>query len=519
MMPKTFIDEPDVVLIGAGIMSSTLGVFLKELEPSLTIAMFETLEDCGLESSEAWNNAGTGHAANCEMNYTPERPDGSIDISTALHVNVEFDLSRQFWSYLVRKGAIADPRMFIHPVPHMSFVHGGNVSFLRKRFKAMSAHHCYYGMEYTEDRKRIEEWAPLVMEGRNNDEAVAATRIVTGTDVDYGSLTHHLVGHLVSQPGCQVHYRSRVTGLVRDERGHWRVEVHDPESGAKRSVKAKFVFIGAGGGALPLLQKSGIPEGQGYAGFPVSGIWLRCDDPAINRRHHAKVYGKAAVGSPPMSVPHLDTRVIGGRHSLLFGPYAGFSSKFLKHGSLLDLFESLRPANVESLLSVARDNFDLTEYLIGQVLQSESHRLAALDEYFPNAKSEDWKLQVAGQRVETIKPDVKRGGLLEFGTELVGAADHSLVALLGASPGASTAAHIAISVLEKCFSDELTASAWLPKLKEIIPSYGVSLIEDAELLRHVRADTSEVLNIESIEQPAVAGGAVPKARKPSRVRA
>src|ERR1700720_807650 len=497
-MPDTFTTEPDVVLIGAGIMSSTLGVFLKELEPSLTIAMFETLEDCGLESSEAWNNAGTGHAANCEMNYTPELPDGSIDISKALEVNVEFDLSRQFWSYLIKKGAIADPRSFIHPVPHMSFVHDSNVSFLKKRFEAMSAHHCYYGMEYTEDRQKIADWAPLVMEGRTSNEPVAATRIITGTDVDYGSLTHHLVHHLVGQPGCKVHYRHRVTNLVREDNGRWRVEVHDLDSGEKRSVTTKFVFIGAGGGALPLLQKSGIPEGHGYGCFPVSGIWLRCDDPEINKRHHAKVYGKAAVGSPPMSVPHLDTRVIGGQRSLLFGPYAGFSSKFLKHGSLLDLVKSVRPANIKPLLSVARDNFDLTEYLIGQVLQTESHRLAALDEYFPNAKPEDWKLQVAGQRVQTIKPDVKRGGLLEFGTELVGAADCSLVALLGASPGASTAAFIAISVLEKCFTRELTEQAWLPKLKEMIPSYGISLINDASFTRKIRTETARVLKIEDV---------------------
>ena len=506
-MQGTFIAESDVVLIGAGIMSSTVGVFLKELEPSLTITMLETLEDCALESSEPWNNAGTGHAANCEMNYTPELPDGRIDISKALAVNVEFDLSRQFWSYLVRKGAIADPRSFIHPVPHMSFVHGEpNVAFLRKRFKTMSAHHCYYGMEYTEDRKKLSEWVPLVMEGRADNEPVAATRIITGTDVDYGSLTHHLVRHLVSLPGCKVHYKNRVTDIIREENRRWRVEVKDLDSGEKRSVKAKFVFIGAGGGALPLLQKSGIPEGRGYGGFPVSGIWLRCDNPEISERHHAKVYGKAAVGSPPMLVPHLDTRVIAGQQSLLFGPYAGFSSKFLKHGSLLDLFESVRPANIEPLLSVARDNFDLTEYLIGQVLQSESRRLSTLDEYFPNANPKDWRLQVAGQRVQIIKPDVKRGGLLEFGTELVGAADHSLVALLGASPGASTAAFIAVSVLEKCFADHLTSSAWLPKLKEIVPSYGVSLIEDADLCHNLRADTARVLKVENIDWPGVGRG-------------
>ena len=327
---------------------------------------------------------------------------------------------------------------------------------------------------------------------------MAATRIVTGTDVDYGSLTNHFVDHLAGSSGFSVHYQNRVTNLSCESSGRWRVEVEDVKSGDWRSVTTKFVFIGAGGGALPLLQKSGIPEGEGYAGFPVGGIWLRCDDPEINKRHHAKVYGKAPHGSPPMSVPHLDTRVIGGQHSLLFGPYAGFSTRFLVHGSLLDLVESVRPGNIKPLLSVARDNIGLTEYLVQQVLQSESHRLAALDQYFPNAKSEDWRLQVAGQRVETIKPDVKRGGLLELGTEVVAAADRSLVALLGASPGASTAAFIAISVLEKCFPDKLTRDGWLPKLREIIPSYGVSLIEDADFCRRIRTETAAILKIENI---------------------
>jgi malate dehydrogenase (quinone) len=489
-------ERPDVVLIGAGIMSASFGVFLKELNPSFSIEVFETLEDSGLESSEAWNNAGTGHAANCEMNYTPERPDGSVDISKALQVNVEFDLSRQFWTYLVGKGVIPDPGAFIHAVPHMSFVDtAGNVDFLKKRFAAMSAHHCYHGMEYTEDRAKIAGWTPLVMEGRDAAQPVAATRIVTGADVDYGALTHLLVHHLQTLPNVQVHFRNHVTDIKRETDGPWRVEVKDLASGETKSVAARFVFIGAGGASLPLLQKSGISEGQGYGGFPVSGLWLRCDNPDVVKRHHAKVYGKAAVGSPPMSVPHLDTRIIGGQHSLLFGPYAGFSSKFLKHGSLLDLLESVKPSNVEPMLAVAKDNFALTEYLVEQVLQSESGRIATLDEYYPDARADDWRLQVAGQRVQIIKPDTRHGGMLEFGTELVAAEDCSLVALLGASPGASTAAAIAIGVLEKCFAGELTQSAWLPKLKTIIPSYGVSLIDDADMTRKVRAETAKALNL------------------------
>jgi malate dehydrogenase (quinone) len=502
MSDAAILERPDVVLIGAGIMSATLGVLLKELRPDLAIQMFESCTGPAQESSNAWNNAGTGHAALCELNYTPMRADGSIDISKALAVNTEFDLSRQLWAYLVKKGAIASPGDFIHPVPHMSFVHGAdNVAFLKKRHTTLTAHHCYEGMAYSEDPAQLRDWIPLVMEGRGNDEPVAATRMITGSDVDFGALTRLLIAHLKKLSGFAVSYSRRVTDLDRGKDGAWRVEVEDTQSGARRELISKFIFLGAGGGALPLLQRSRIPEADGYAGFPVSGIWLRCDNEAVAARHNAKVYGLASVGSPPMSVPHLDARIIDGKRSLLFGPYAGFSTKFLKHGSLLDMFRSVRLDNIEPMLFVARDNFGLTEYLIKQVLETNAERFAELQGFLPHAEHSDWRQQVAGQRVQIIKRDPMHGGVLEFGTEIVSSADHSLVALLGASPGASTAAWIMLRIVDMCFKVDPM------KLRGIIPSYGESLIDNAELCRRVRADTAIVLGLQDISQARLVAAA------------
>lgn len=497
--------EPDVVLIGAGIMSATLGVLLKKLQPDWTTEIIERLDVAAAESSDAWNNAGTGHSAFCELNYTPQRPDGSVDATKAAQIAESFEVSKQFWAHLLEQNFLSDAPDFIRSIPHMSFVWGNeNVVYLQKRYAALTQCPLFKGMEYSEDPAQIGQWIPLVMEGRDASENVAATRMDIGTDVNFGSLTRCMFSQLQKMDGVTMHFHHDVRDLWRSEsRGGWKIRVEDLATGETRDVRTRFVFIGAGGGSLRLLEKSDIPEGRGYGGFPVGGQWLRCTNREIIERHGAKVYGKAAVGSPPMSVPHLDTRLIDGKKELLFGPYAGFSTKFLKYGSYMDLPKSIQLSNMAPMLMAGLHNIPLTKYLIEQVLQSPEDRLNALQDYFPAARLEDWELEIAGQRVQVIKKDPEEGGVLEFGTEVVSAADGSIAALLGASPGASTAVSIMLTLLQRCFSDELDSPTWQHKLKEMIPSYGESLIDNAELAQQIRAHTGAVLGL--VPLPEVSG--------------
>lgn len=489
-------NEIDVLLIGAGIMSATLGSLLKILDPGLRIQIVERLDKVAGESSDAWNNAGTGHTAFCELNYTPEREDGTIDTQKAVNIAEAFEISKQFWAHLVETGLLEIPGDFIREIPHMSFVWGKeNVHYLNKRYQALSKHPLFQQMEFSDNATTLADWIPLIMKNRNIEEPVAATRVQQGTDVDFGTLTRALIKKLTKESYTSLHLNEEITDLDRLENGAWKAYIKDQQSGKKRTITSKFVFIGAGGGSLPLLLKSGIKERKGLGGFPVSGQWLVCTNEEVVNQHRAKVYGKAEIGAPPMSVPHLDTRVINGKKALLFGPYAGFSTKFLKEGSFWDLPLSLRLSNIIPMLGAGLTNIPLTRYLIEQVLQSPKARFKSLQKYMPSAKFEDWKLELAGQRVQVIKADAEKGGKLEFGTEVVNSADGSMAALLGASPGASTSVSIMLDLLKVCFSESYHTPEWQTKLKEIIPSFGIDLDIETDTLRDIRKWTSEVLNL------------------------
>jgi malate dehydrogenase (quinone) len=487
----------DVLLVGGGIMSSTLGVWLHELQPDWSMMMIERLDGVAKESSNGWNNAGTGHSALAELNYTPEKPDGTIDISKAVEINEAFQVSRQFWAWQVRNDVLRNPRSFINSTPHMSFVWGDdNVRFLKKRYDALQASPLFRGMKYSDDFDQIRQWVPLMMEGRDPAQKVAATWSPVGTDVNFGEITRQFVGYLQSQPNFTLSLSSEVRSIKRNADGTWRVSYVKTQTGdSGQDVDAKFVFIGAGGGALHLLQASGIPEAKDYGAFPVGGSFLVTDKPEIVSRHLAKAYGKASVGSPPMSVPHLDTRIIDGKKIILFGPFATFSTKFLKTGSYLDLLSSTNVHNVVPMLHVGIDEFPLVEYLAGQLMLSDDDRFNALKEYFPQAKKEDWRLWQAGQRVQIIRRDGAKGGVLKLGTEIVSSQDGSIAGLLGASPGASTAAPIMLSLLEKVFKDKVATPAWQEKIREIVPSYGTRLNDSPARVYQEWTYTSDVLQL------------------------
>ena len=507
-VPKAENEQPvDVVMVGAGVMSTTLATYLQELQPDWKIEVFERLDGVALESSNGWNNAGTGHSGFAELNYTPQLPDGSVETKRAVGIAEQFEVTRQFWAHQVGRGFLQSPETFVNATPHMSFVWGDdNIAFLKKRQQALIQNPLFYGMQYSEDQAQIKKWAPLMIEGRDPSQKIAATYMPLGTDVNHGVWTEQLMASLQKSPNFSLHLQSEVTALRQNADKTWNVTVADLANGRKeKTVKTKFVFVGAGGAALKLLQASGIPESKNYAGFPVGGQFLAIENPELAARHDVKAYGIASTGSPPMSVPHLDARQLDGKPVVLFGPFALATTKFLKHGSWWDLFSSVNHDNLMGMLHVGIHNLDLVQYLMQQAELSDEDRQAVLAQYFPHAKREDWKLVTAGQRVQIIKRDPEKGAVLQFGTEIVGSEDGSIAALLGASPGASTAPHIMLNLLKKSFPDQMASADWKSHIQQIVPSYGRKINEDATYTNEIRRMTSSALKLPYVNVPADLG--------------
>ena len=503
MQTHAYIDDSDVILIGSGIMSATLGAMLKRLQPDLRIQLYEVNDEPAQESSHGWNNAGTGHAGICELSYTPDREsDGSVDVTKAIEIFQQFEQSKQFWAYAIREGMIDGPRDFINQVPHISFVYGQEqVEFLKARYAGMSVHHFFREMEFSADPEEIKHWAPLLIAGRT-DMPVAATRMAAGTDVDFGTLARKLVHWLSQQPGCGVATGHRVIDLDRTNDG-WDVTVQDIAGKRRIKSQAPLVFIGAGGGSLPLLQKSGIDEAKGYGGFPVGGQWLVCEKTEVVARHQAKVYGQAQAEAPTMAVPHLDTRVIDGKQSLLFGPFAAFTTKFLQRsGSRWDLPRTIRFSNIGSLVKVGLNNLPLVKYLIQQGTQSMTARMKVLRGFYPNARREDWILVDAGIRVQAIKKEDGAAGIVHYGTEVLTDAAKSISALLGASPGASVSVSVMLDVVKTCLPQLLESKEGANEISRMIPTWDEDLTpaSSAERFRRVSHDTDELLGLRETDQ-------------------
>jgi malate dehydrogenase (quinone) len=486
--------KTDVVLVGAGIMSATLGALLRRLEPDWSIILVERLDGVAAESSDPWNNAGTGHAGLCELFYTPEQPDGSIGIGKAVRVNEQFQVTRQFWAYAAENGILTDIPSFLNPIPHVSFVQGADrVDYLRRRRQALAGNPLFARTELIDDPDEFARRLPLMAAKREFSRPVALNWAADGTDVDFGVLARQLIGYCV-QGGGNALFGHEVRNLSRQRDGGWTLRIRNRRTGQSRKLSAKFVFVGAGGQALPLLQRAGINEVKGFGGFPVGGKFLRSCSPTMTAAHRAKVYGLPAVGAPAMTAPHLDARIVNGKPWLLFGPFAGWSSKFLKHGPITDLPRSVKPDNVLSMLGVGVSQPKLVGFLIGQLRLSQRDRIDALRKFVPSAVDSDWETTVAGQRVQVI-----RRGALEFDTTVVGAAGGSIAGLLGASPGASTAVSAMLDVLQRSFADRY--QSWLPALKDMVPSLGATLSREPALFEEVWSWSTKVLGLEPAGVP------------------
>ena len=416
-LDDTKAEDVDALIIGGGIMGATVALMIKLLQPDWKVKLVEQHNRVGLEASNEWHNAGTGHAALCEPNYTPDSKDGkTVEIDKAVATNNKFMTSLAFWSFLVEKSILPDAT-FIQPAPHILFVHGEEKrEWLKRRVEKLSKLPAFAATEYSEDYDTIQKWSGLLCNGRprSGGEVIAASRHPDGTEVNYGLLTRHLVQSF-GELGGDVQLLSTVTALRQQADKRWLVAVHKADlTDSNQVVRARFVFAGGGGGSLSLLQMAGIPEVQGYGGMPVSGKFLVCQKLDVVEQNLNKVYGPAAVSAPPMSVPHIDFRSLYGKDVIFFGPFAGFSPMLFKvSGTPLDWLATINWHNVLPMAKMAMSNLPLVKYLIKEIFASKGAQLEALREFYPAAKPEDWTMVWAGQRIQIVNPK----GELQFGDE------------------------------------------------------------------------------------------------------
>ena len=488
-MKKNNIDN-NIVLVGGGVMSLTLAVLINEIYPEIQIDIIERLPSCGLESSDALNNAGTGHAGYCELNYTPINKKNQLNINKALEINENFETSLIFWAYLDQKYSFFNARKFIKKTPHISFVSGlKNVSFLKKRYALLKKQPLFKEMLLTENVELIAKWAPLLLKGRKSFDSLAATKIDHGTDINFGELTNQMLGILEKKDNFSLLVNSEVETIKQRKDKRYNILIRNLKTNKTIEMVSNYTFLGSGGKTISMLQDMKLNEAKGYAGFPISGKWLICNKADLVKMHNSKVYTQVMEGAPPMSIPHLDLRVISNKKLLLFGPFAGFNAKLLKHGSFFDFPRSIKLNNIVPMTIVLFKNFSLLLYLIKQTLMNHASRIKELQKFYPEANLRDWKLLTAGQRVQIIKNCPFEGSKLEFGTEVIYSKNRKLAALIGASPGASVAVASMLDVFVNFFGSEEK------KIRDIIPSYKLKLNDNPSVLKKIRGKTYKYLGL------------------------
>ena len=487
--------NPDVVLIGGGIMSATLAALLEVVAPQWSITVFESA--AGRRRRELARLEQRRHRprrpVRAELHARRARRPGGP--GQGRHDQRAVPGLPPVLVAPGRAGLTGAPKEFINPVPHVSFVTGEDGrAYMRARHEALAAQPLFDGLEYSDDPAELAEWTPLMMAGRDPRQLVAATRSAAGTDVNFGALTRMLLEDAADR-GVAVHCQpARHEPRPARPTAAGRSPCRDTVTGERRTVRRPVRLRRRRRRRAAAAAEGGHPGDRRASAASRSAASSCAPAPPSWSQHQAKVYGQAAVGAPPMSVPHLDPRVIDGDHSLMFGPYAGFSPKFLKAGSMFDLPRSVKPNNLGSMLGVARTELALTRYLVNELLQSGADRHQTLRAFVPDGR----RARLGDDHRRPARPGhqagpgdrPRRAPVRHRGRRRRRRHDRRPARRL---PGASTAVSAMLDLLERCFPDRMPA--WRPALQEAIPSYGRSLADDPALLAEVRASTMQTLEL------------------------